>query len=128
MPVPYGYSASNAPSFKEPERGQQQEQMLVLPHTYEQVKGDRDEAHFHQQAVCMCPLVPGVRELALYLTPLNLLNKGIEHAQVWMVVPGKMPAVREQFAFQNGHEDEEKTASNYNIGEGYDGKFGLIPG
>src|SRR5260370_39308506 len=107
MLVRYGDSIAHPPSFKEPERRQQEEQMLVVPQSYEQVKGDRDEAHLHQQGVCICPFVPRIRELALYLTPLNLLNKGIEHAQVWMVVPGKMPTVLGQLVFQNGHEDAE---------------------
>ena len=80
--------------------------MLVLPQTYEQVKGDRDETYFHQQAVCMYPFVPGVRELALCLTSLSLLNKGIEHTEVRMLVPGKTLAVREQLTFQNGQENE----------------------
>ena len=107
MLVLYGYSIAHLPTFKEPERRQQEEQLLVVPQSYEEVKGDRADTHLHQQAVCMCPFVPSVGELALCLTPLSLLNNGIEHAQVWVVVPGKMPTVWEQLAFQNGHEDEE---------------------
>ena len=102
--------------------------MLVVPQSYEQVKGDRHDAHLHQQGVCMCPFEPTVRELAFCLTPLNLLNIGIEHAQVWMAVPGKMPIVWEQLTFQNGHQDEGDTTCKYNIGEGNDRKFALIPG
>src|SRR6266516_4354469 len=128
MPVLYGYSIAHPPSFKEPERWQQDQQMPVVPQSYEHVKGDSDDAHLYQRAVCTCPLIPPVRKLALLLTPLSLLNKGIEHAQVWMVVPGKMPAIWEQLTFQNGHQDEDYTAGNYNIGEGNDGKFALIPG
>src|SRR2546421_4513731 len=128
MLVLYGDSIAHPPSFHGSERGQQDEQMLVVPQSHEQVKGDRDYAHLYQQGVCVCPCGPSIRELAFNLTPPNLLNKGIEHAQVWMVVPGKMPIVWEQLAFQDGHEDEGETTCTYNIGKGNDRKFALIAG
>src|SRR5258708_28552516 len=96
MLVLYGYSIAHPPSFKEPERRQQEEQLLVVPQSYEEVKGDRDDAHLHQQAVCMCPFVPSVGELALCLTPLSLLNNCIEHAKVWVVVRVTLPTDMER--------------------------------
>src|SRR2546430_15260511 len=100
-------SRASPVSFQERERRRRDQQTPVLPQPYEQVKGDSDDAHLHQRAVRTGPFKPGIRQVALLLTPLSLLNKGIEHAQVGMVVPGKMPTIWEQLAFQSGHQDED---------------------
>src|SRR6059058_3847571 len=99
--------------------------MLAAPPAIGQVKCRDDNAEHDKQRIVLDPGNPAFDEAAPGLAALGLTNKCIEYAQVIMCIPGEVPGVREQFAFQYCQQHEDRTEREDGIREGDKAKLAL---
>src|SRR5579875_2056773 len=109
----------------EADRQQGQHQVLAVPPAIDEVKCRNSNADRNKEWIVGNPVNPACNEAAAFLTAFDLSNKGVQDAQVRLIIPGQVPGIREQFIFQDGQQDKSRAERDNCVDEGNEAKFAL---